>query len=128
MSTNDKTETLKALHKSRREETDRKALNAIDALISEGKKVTYAAVAKRAGLTTATLYNHENLRKRIEQLRNEPIKRSYCVKSRSTEAALIDSLKRKVERLQKENEKLREENDRLRAAANRAYSDYLENI
>lgn len=128
MSETDKAETLKALHKSRREETDRKALEAIDALISEGKKITYAAVAKRAGLTAATLYNHENLRKRIEQLRNEPIKRSYGVKSRSTEAAMIESLKRKVERLQKENDKLREENDRLKVAASKVYSDYLENI
>lgn len=128
MSGVDKAETLKALHKSRREETDRKALEAIDTLISEGKKVTYAAVAKRAGLTTATLYNHENLRKRIEQLRNEPVKRSHGAKTRSTEAAVIESLKRKVERLQKENEKLREENDRLKAAASKVYSDYLENI
>lgn len=125
----DRSANAKALHKHRRSDTDKKANDAIDRLVKADKKVTFKAVAEEAGVTTATLYKHDTVRKRIEQLRDV---RYVHPKSRrpssSSESATVESLKRKAERLAKENERLREENRRLKQAADKVYSDYLDAV
>ena len=125
----DRSENARTLHENRKAANDRKANAAIDELLAAGRKVTFAAVAERAGLSAATLYGHEVVRGRIEALRETgPVRRRQCGRPGASDAALVESLKRKVERLRRENASLREENERLRSAANRTYSDYLDAV
>lgn len=121
-------ERARLLHESRRAATDRKAYEAIDGLVRAGEKVTFKAVAARAGLTTATLYNHPEVRGRIESLRDAAAAPAPQAKTEASDSAVISSLKRKMGRLEEENRALREENKRLREAASRSYGDYMESL
>ena len=78
------------------------------------ESINFNSVANEAGVAKATLYNHSELRERIETLRQQQaqaptakqIKREM---NESNKDALIESLKRKIKKLEDENKQLREQ-------------------
>lgn len=57
--------------KARHEDTLKRAMAALNALSRAGEPITFAAVARRAGVSTDFLYNTSTLRSRIIQLRGQ---------------------------------------------------------
>lgn len=105
-------EQLKEVHEKRREMTDQKVYDAIDALLKDGQLINFNKVSSVSGVSVATLYNHKELRSRIETLRGE-IQTYSSNKSKTSSMndsgkdAIIESLKRKVARLEEENARLK---------------------
>lgn len=88
--------------------TDQKVYDAIDALLKDGQLINFNKVSSVSGVSVATLYDHKELRSRIETLRGE-IQTYSSNKSKTSSMndsgkdAIIESLKRKVARLEEEN-------------------------
>lgn len=107
-------EHLKQLHQERKEKTYIKVDEAIKRLVRANENINFNSVASEAGVAKATLYNHSDLRERIETLRQQQsqsltqqqIKRKM---NDNNKEALIESLKRKNKKLEEENKKLREQ-------------------
>ena len=111
-----RSEQLKSLHIQRRFQTDNKANSAIEALLEKHESISFRRVSEVSGISTATLYKHENIRKRIEKLRSETLSSAVTNGSKnavgdSSKDALIASLKRKIKALEAENKRLRELNE-----------------
>ncbi|AST00139.1 transposase [Geobacillus thermocatenulatus] len=114
MANYDRREHLKAIHASRKALIYQKVEEAIKRLIRANESINFNSVAKEAGVAKATLYNHPELRERIETLRQQQaqaptakqIKREM---NESNKDALIESLKRKIKKLEDENKQLREQ-------------------
>lgn len=58
--------------KARHDETLARATTALHQMVKEGERVTFAAVARRASVSTDFLYNAAALRSKIIDLRTEP--------------------------------------------------------
>jgi predicted nuclease with TOPRIM domain len=110
----DRGEQLKAIHKSRKASTFQKVDEAIHRLIRASESINFNSVASEAGIAKATLYNHQELRERIESLRKQQeqvptpkqIKREMDDNNKD---ALIASLQRRIKKLDGENKELREQ-------------------
>ncbi len=105
-------EQLKEVHEKRRELTDKKVYDAIDALLKNGQLINFNKVSAVSGVSVATLYNHEELRSRIETLRGNIQPCNSCNSKKASmndsgKDAIIASLKRRVKKLEAENERLR---------------------
>lgn len=110
----DRREQLKVIHESRKASTQRKVNEAIQRLIRASENINFNSVANEAGISKATLYNHKDLRKRIEELRiqqvNAPTPEQVKRKMDDTNKdAIIDSLQRKIKKLENANRQLREQ-------------------
>lgn len=106
---------IREVHAQRRARTDQKANEAIDCLLREKLPINFSKVSERSGISVATLYKHDAIRKRIEFLRDEekalPSARDRkSATSDEGKDAIIASLKRKIARLEAENQELREAN------------------
>lgn len=105
---------LKQVHKHRKAATTQKVDEAIKRLVKANKYINFNAVANEAGVAKATLYNHPDLRERIEVLRQQQslaptqkhVKRDLNEKSKD---AVIDSLKRKIKKLEDDNKQLKDQ-------------------
>ena len=114
MSNFDLKEHLKKVHKHRKAATTQKVDEAIKRLLRTNEYINFNSVANEAGVAKATLYNHLDLRERIEALRQQQsqvptpkqVKREM---NESNKDALIASLKRKNQKLEEENKQLREQ-------------------
>lgn len=114
MTNYDRKEQLKKIHQSRKASTALKVDEAIKRLIKSKESINFNSVAKEAGLSKATLYNNQELRRRIESLRLQQIsapseKQVKRNMDDNNKDALIESLKRKVKKLEDENKELREQ-------------------
>lgn len=114
MTNYDRKEQLKKIHQSRKASTAMKVDEAIKRLIKSNESINFNSVAKEAGLSKATLYNNQELRRRIESLRLQQIsapskKQVKRNMDDNNKDALIESLKRKVKKLEDENKELREQ-------------------
>lgn len=113
--TYDRQAQIREVHQRRRDVTDKKANDAIDALLREKQPVNFNRVHELSGISIATLYKHERVRKRIEYLRDEA-RGLPSVRDRKTQTsdegkdAIIASLKRKIKKLEEENRALKEAN------------------
>lgn len=113
MSDYDRKEHLKAIHTQRKAQTIQKVDEAIKRLIRSSGSINFNSVASEAGLSKATLYNHKEIRNRIEGLRkqqgqtptNKQIKRQL---DENNKDAIIASLQRRIKKLESENKQLRE--------------------
>lgn len=122
----DRREQLKAIHKSRKASTYQKVDEAIQRLIRASESINFNSVASEAGVAKATLYNNQELRDRIETLRQQQsqkptpkqVKREM---NESNKDALIESLKRKIKRLEDNNKQLR---DQLKVAYAEVYKKF----
>ena len=94
-------EQLKSIHLSRKNSTFKKVDEAIKRLIRAKENVNFNSVASEAGVSKATLYNHQELRERIEGLREQQaqahtpkqIKREL---NDNNKDAIIASLQRRI--------------------------------
>lgn len=78
-------------------------------------------MAKEAGVAKAILYNHSELKERIDFLRKQQEKAhvdSKIKRDKNNQNAIIASLKRKIEKLEIKNKELEKENKRLREKEN----------
>ena len=65
-----RTEVLRAAAQRKRDDALRRAETAIRQLVKDGRAVTFNAVAEQAPCSTAFLYGHPDLRRRIAHLRD----------------------------------------------------------
>ena len=65
-----RTEVLRAAAQRKRDDALRRAETAIRQLVKDGRPVTFRAVAQQAPCSTAFLYGHPDLRRRIAHLRD----------------------------------------------------------
>ncbi|MCT1404011.1 DUF6262 family protein [Paenibacillus sp. p3-SID867] len=131
MASFDREEQLRRLHEKRKQETKEKVEEAIRRLTKSSRVINFNSVAEEAGVSKATLYNHTELKERIDFLRNQ--QQNVFVDSRikrdeNNQNAVIASLKRKIEKLEKKNNELEQENKRLREKENEKLTDYFMKI
>ena len=96
---------------------------AIRALIKRGEPITFQAVQREAGVSHAFLYNHAELRSRIEHLRAQarpPTARPGAADSADT---LVLTLASQINHLKKQH---RQEVRELRAALEQAHGENLQ--
>jgi predicted AlkP superfamily phosphohydrolase/phosphomutase len=110
----DRKEQLRAVHESRKASTFQKVDEAIQRLVRASESINFNSVASEAGVSKATLYNHKEIRERIEGLRiqqaNAPTpKQIKRVLNDKNKDAIIDSLHRRIKKLEGENKQLREQ-------------------
>lgn len=124
-------EQLKRLHEDRKKETKKKVDEAIKRLTKNSKAINFNSVAEEAGVSKATLYNHSDLKERIEFLRNQQEEKfvySRVKRDENNQNAVIASLKRRIEKLETRNKELEKENKLLREKEKEKLVDYFKNI
>lgn len=110
----DRSAHMKTIHTQRKANTYQKVDEAIKRLIRANERINFNSVSNESGVTKATLYNNDDIRKRIEALRQQQsqaptpkqVKREI---NESNKDALIESLKRKIKKLEDDNKQLREQ-------------------
>lgn len=105
-------EQLKQIHQSRKAKTGQKVDEALKRLIRANGSINFNSVAKEAGVAKATLYNQPELRERIEILRQQQTQAPTAKQIKremngNNKDALIESLKRKIQKIEEENKQLR---------------------
>lgn len=114
MSNYDRKDHLQQVHQQRRQKTNQRVDDAIKRLITTQEPINFNSVSQESGVSKATLYNHSNIRERIERLRTQQ-EQSYTPKqlkrkrTEDTKDALIESLKSRLKRLEAENKQLKEQ-------------------
>lgn len=109
--TNRKIEALQeaAAHKSK--ESAERVEKALERMIKQGQVISFKSVAQTANVSTAYLYKQEDLRSRIETLREQ---QKQSPKSKQAPPASDNSKSVIISTLREENKKLRAEIDGLR--------------
>lgn len=114
MANYDRTAHLKRIHAQRKASTLEKVDQAIKRLLRANKSINFNSVSEESGVSKASLYNHSDIRERIESLRRQqsqaPIPKQ--IKREMNDAnkdILIETLKRKIKALENENKEIREE-------------------
>ena len=110
----DRSAHLKEVHAQRKANTYQKVDEAIKRLIRAKENINFNSVSSEAGVSKATLYNNNDIRERIETLRQQQaqvptpkqVKREM---NENNKDALIESLKRKIKKLESENKELKEQ-------------------
>ncbi|WP_326545299.1 DUF6262 family protein [Mycolicibacterium sp. ND9-15] len=100
----------------------RDAEQAIRRLIKRGDPITFQAVQREAGVSHAFLYNHPELRTRIEHLRGTRRKAS-ADQPVDTDSTLVITLTRQIAELKKQH---RQQLQALRDALERAHGENLD--
>lgn len=106
----DRVQHLKQVHQNRKKATQDKAEAAIKALIASNKPINFNSVSKSANLSVTTLYNHPEIKARIEYLRDQAREvKKVKTPSVTDESlnAIIKSLKNKIKKLEEENAELK---------------------
>lgn len=106
-----------------KEATDRKRQSALDKtnaaiaqLLKEGKRINFPTVAKEAGVSVTYLYKYDELKERINHLRQqqeETIKKPITPQSASDKSkqVIINQLRERVRQLEVDNRELRSKNE-----------------
>ncbi|VAZ60117.1 DUF6262 family protein [Mycobacterium kansasii] len=100
----------------------RDAEQAIRRLIKRGDPITFQAVQREAGVSHAFLYNHPELRTRIEHLRGTR-RKATADQPVDTDSTLVITLTRQIAELKKQH---RQQLQALRAALERAHGENLD--
>lgn len=100
----------------------RDAEQAIRRLVKRGDPITFQAVQREAGVSHAFLYNHPELRKRIEHLRGTRSK-APADQSANPDSTLVITLTRQIAELKKQH---RRQLQALRDALERAHGENLD--
>lgn len=127
----DREEQIRQLHEKRKQATKEKVEEAIKRLTKNSKAINFNSVAQEAGVSKATLYNHYELKERINFLRNQQEKAfvdSRIKRDENNQNAVIASLKRRIEKLENKNKELEDENKQLREKENKKFTDYFVNL
>jgi hypothetical protein len=100
----------------------RDAEQAIRRLIKRSEPITFQAVQREAGVSHAFLYNHPELRKRIEHLRGTR-RKTPADQPVDTDSTLVITLTRQIAELKKQH---RQQLQALRDALERAHGENLD--
>ncbi|MFF3228888.1 DUF6262 family protein [Nocardia suismassiliense] len=121
---NRRTATLIAAAKAKSETKTRDAEQAIRALVKRGDPVTFQSVQREAGVSHAFLYNHPELRARIEHLRAQSRPARYTpAPPPDTESSLVLALSSQITQLKKLH---RQQVNDLRDALAQAHGENLD--
>ena len=96
----------------RRERTMQRAEEGIRRLLQEHRPITFQAVAERADVSTAWLYQNREIRSRIEHLRElHPSHRTLPPKAPldSAKEAILATLRQRIKQLENENRELKQQ-------------------
>jgi len=108
--------------KAKSQNKTRDAEQAIRRLVKRGEPITFQAVQREAGVSHAFLYNHPELRKRIEHLRGTSRKTSV-ERPADADSTLVITLTRQIAELKKQH---RQQLQALRDALERAHGENLD--
>ncbi|XEC94044.1 DUF6262 family protein [Paenibacillus tarimensis] len=126
MANYDRTAHLKSIHAKRKANTFEKVDAAIKRLIRAQQSINFNSVSEESGVSKASLYNHSDIRERIETLRTQQsqtptpkqVKREM---NESNKDVIIETLKRKIKALENENKVLR---DQMKKAYAQVYDNF----
>ena len=115
---------LTAAAKAKSEAKTQAAERAIRALVKRGEPITFQAVQREAGVSHAFLYNHPDLRGRIERLREQGRPTSATRTARpDAESTLVLALTAQITNLKQQH---RQEVQALRTALEQAHGENLD--
>ena len=119
-----RTQTLTAAAKAKSQAKTLAAEQAIRTLVKRGEAITFQAVQREAGVSHAFLYNHHDLRARIESLRAQAQQatRTQAPALANPENTLVLALTSQITRLKKQH---RQEVQALRDALEQAHGENL---
>lgn len=108
------TEGLKAHAQNKKDAAIKKVDAAIQKLIKEKGRINFNSVSMESGVSKAYLYNHSDVRERIETLRKQQdgLPSPKQVKREMTEASkdvLIAAKNKRIKALEEENKRLKSE-------------------
>lgn len=117
-----RTAVLAAAAKAKSQNKTRDAEQAIRCLVKRGEPITFQAVQREAGVSHAFLYNHPELRQRIENLRSRP---RPCTTEAHTDSdsTLVITLTRQIAEMKKQHH---QQLQALRDALERAHGENLD--
>lgn len=108
--------------KAKSENKTRDADQAIRRLVKRGEPITFQAVQREASVSHAFLYNHPELRKRIEHLRGAR-RKANTDQPADTDDTLVITLTRQIDEIKKQH---RRQLQTLRDALERAHGENLD--
>lgn len=114
---------LTAAAKAKSQAKTRAAEQGIRALVKRGEPITFQAVQREAGVSHAFLYNHPDLRARIEHLRARARPNPAPSAARDSESTLVLALTAQIGELQKRH---RHDVQALRDALEQAHGENLD--
>jgi Family of unknown function (DUF6262) len=95
----------------RHQQTIQRTEQGIRLLLQDGKSINFNTVAQAAGVSTAWLYQHPEVRSRIEHLRAQQSERQVSApKSKASDAskdAMLATLRQRVKQVEAENRELK---------------------
>jgi hypothetical protein len=118
-----RTQTLAAAAKAKSQAKKEAAEKAIRTLVKRGEPITFQAVQREADVSHAFLYNHPDLRGRIERLRAQARPVPASTPPADEQSTLVLVLTGQITRLKKQH---REEVQALRDALEQAHGENLD--
>jgi uncharacterized protein DUF6262 len=118
-----RTHTLAAAAKAKSQAKTEATEKAIRTLVKRGEPITFQAVQREAGVSHAFLYNHPDLRGRIERLRAQARPIPAQAPAADEQNTLVLALTSQVTRLKRQH---REEVQALRDALEQAHGENLD--
>lgn len=115
----DHTKGLKEYAKQKTQLTLEKVDNAIRELSLTEQKINFNSVSQLSGVSKTFLYNNEDIKKRIEELRDKQTcrtmnQRAKCDKTDKSKDIIIMGKDKKIKELEEENRKFKEQLEVLR--------------
>lgn len=114
---------LDAAAKAKSQTKTSAAERAIRALVKRGEPITFQAVGREAGVSHAFLYNHQDIRRRIEQLRTQARPNPTPGQTTETTDTVVLALTTQIDQLKKQH---RQEIQALRTALEQAHGENLD--
>ena len=114
---------LAAAAKAKSKSKTREAEQAIRRLVKRGEPISFQAVQREAGVSHAFLYNHPELRQRIEHLRNRRRPTATADTPADSDSTLVITLTQQIAELKKQHH---QQIQALRNALERAHGENLE--
>ncbi|MGW7368111.1 DUF6262 family protein [Streptomyces sp. NPDC054841] len=118
-----RTQTLATAAKAKSQAKKEAAEKAIRTLVKRGEPITFQAVQREANVSHAFLYNHHDLRGRIERLRAQARPVPAPTPPADEQSTLVFALTGQITRLKKQH---REEVQALRDALEQAHGENLD--
>lgn len=118
-----RTAALNAAAKARSQAKTTAAEQAIRALVKRGEAITFQSVGREASVSHAFLYNHPDLRARIEHLRAHSRPAPLPAPTATDESTLVIALTRQINELKRQH---RNETQALREALECAHGENLD--
>jgi len=108
-----------AYRRKQEEDAQEKAEKAIVELQFMGKAINFNSVSKQSGVSKSFLYGDEQMKERIEQLREKTVnkemnKRAKYDKTAKSQDVVIEAKEKRIAKLEEENRRLKVEVEHLR--------------